>query len=95
MRNLILSLEQVSDHQSEVWISKYALYTDPHNNNVVAEINAIDLTLMKTMQGYIWMEEPHRYSYRLNICLQLISNHPMHDVDPNAVVNDWLEAVND
>ena len=48
------SLEQVSDHQSEVWISRYVLYTDPYNKkNVAAEINAVDLTLMKSMQEYI------------------------------------------
>ena len=30
----MLSLEQVSDHQSEVWILRYALYTDPHNKKI-------------------------------------------------------------
>ena len=67
----------------------------PIIKNVAAEINAPNLVLMKTMRGYIWLEEPHKYSYMLNISLQLISDQPMHDVNPNAVVNDWPEAVND
>lgn len=53
------------------------------------------LALISVMQGYIWLEEPHGYSYRMNICLYLISNQPMHDTDLNAVENDWPGAVND
>ena len=54
---------------------------------VVAEINAADLTMMKTMQGYILVEEPHRYSYKLNVGLYQLFGYPMHDANPNAVEN--------
>ena len=58
---------------------------------MAAEINVVDLTLMKTMQGYIWLEEPHRCSYKPDACLYQLSSYPMQDVDPNVVKNNLSE----
>ena len=84
----MLSLEQVSNHQSKVWISRYALYTNPHNKKHMAvEINAANLITMNTIRGHIWLEEPHRYSYKLTVGLYQLSGYPMDDADPNAAEN--------